>query len=171
MSGRGDDPGGGVPAAPVEEEATFEATLRPERLVDYVGQEPVRESLAIAIEEAPSQQKLVSRELDLAGQLIGGMADRWEPERYTDDYAAALIKVIEAKAEGESVRAPKVRPAQSTKVVDLVARLRESLAAAKTGTASKKARGSAGKARSRRAPSTRRTAKSGRAKRSSARVA
>jgi Holliday junction DNA helicase RuvB len=52
MSGRRGDPEGALPAAPVEEEATFEATLRPERLTDYVGQEPVRESLAIAIEAA-----------------------------------------------------------------------------------------------------------------------
>jgi Holliday junction DNA helicase RuvB len=35
-----------------EDDASFEATLRPERLLDYVGQEPVRESLAIAIEAA-----------------------------------------------------------------------------------------------------------------------
>ena len=84
----------------------------------------------VELPKAPSQQKLATRELDLARQLIEGMADRWEPEKYTDDYVAALMKVIEAKAEGEVVRAPRARAAESTKVVNLVARLRESLAAA-----------------------------------------
>ena len=106
----------------------------------------------VALPEAPSQQKLAARELDLAKQLIEGMADGWEPEKYTDDYVAALMKVIEAKAEGETVRVPKIKPAESTKVVDLVARLRESLAA--TGKKGKPA------ARTRRsAPSSRRATK------------
>jgi DNA end-binding protein Ku len=106
----------------------------------------------VALPEAPSQQKLAARELELAKLLIEGMADRWEPEKYTDDYVAALMKVIEAKAEGETVRAPKIKPAESTKVVDLVARLRESLAA--TG---KKGKPSARTHRS--APSRRRATK------------
>lgn len=84
----------------------------------------------VELPKAPSQQKLAARELDLARQLIEGMADRWEPQKYSDDYVAALMKVIEAKAEGEAVRVPKTKAAESTKVVDLVARLRESLAAA-----------------------------------------
>ena len=87
----------------------------------------------VALPEAPSKQKLAARELDLAGQLIQGMAEPWDPAQYKDDYVSALMKVIEAKAEGEVVRAPKAKAPQSTKVVDLVARLRESLAAAGQG--------------------------------------
>ena len=95
----------------------------------------------VALPAAPSHQKLAARELDLAKQLIEGMADRWEPAKYTDDYVGALMKVIEAKAEGEAVRVPKAKPVESTKVVDLVARLRESLAAAgKKGKPAAKAR-------------------------------
>jgi DNA end-binding protein Ku len=105
----------------------------------------------VELPKAPSQ-KLAARELDLARQLVEGMAANWEPEKYTDDYVAALMKVIEAKAEGEVVRVPKTRPAQSTKVVDLVARLRESLAAAG------KAKSTPEKRRSGR-PAARRTAK------------
>jgi DNA end-binding protein Ku len=121
----------------------------------------------VALPEVPAQQKLPAKELQLAGQLIEGMADEWEPKKYTDDYVAALMKVIEAKAEGETVRAPKARPAQSTKVVDLVARLRESLAAAGKTPARAKAK-KAGAPRTSRARTSRRATK---AKRRSARVA
>ena len=87
----------------------------------------------VALPEAPSASKLPARELELAGQLIAGMAAEWDPSKYTDDYVDALMKVIEAKAEGETVRAPKAKAPRTTNVVDLVARLRESLAATNAG--------------------------------------
>jgi DNA end-binding protein Ku len=80
-----------------------------------------------------SAGKLSAKELGLAMQLVEGMADRWEPARYTDDYVPALMKVIEAKAKGTRPRRAAAAPARSTNVVDLVERLRESLAAAKAG--------------------------------------
>lgn len=82
----------------------------------------------VALPEVPSQEKLPAREVELASKLIEGMADRWDPRQYKDDYVTALMKVIEAKAEGQAVRTPKLRAAPATNVVDLVARLRESLA-------------------------------------------
>jgi DNA end-binding protein Ku len=83
----------------------------------------------VALPDAPSREKLGSRELTLASQLVEGMADSWEPGRYKDDYVPALMKVIESKAEGETVRRPAGRRPVQTNVVDLVARLKESLAA------------------------------------------
>jgi DNA end-binding protein Ku len=91
----------------------------------------------VALPASPSHQKLATRELDLAEKLIEGMADRWEPEKYTDDYVAALMKVIEAKAEGEVVKPPKAKAQRATNVVDLVERLRASLAQASGGSASR----------------------------------
>src|SRR5712672_1144625 len=41
-----------VSAAPLEEEAQFEAGLRPRRLADFTGQRNLKENLAIAIEAA-----------------------------------------------------------------------------------------------------------------------
>src|SRR5258708_33171501 len=41
-----------VPAAPLEEEAQFEAGLRPRRLADFTGQRNLKENLAIAIDAA-----------------------------------------------------------------------------------------------------------------------
>ncbi len=84
----------------------------------------------VALPEAPKQAKLASRELDLAAQLIEGMAAPWEPEQYRDDYVPALMKVIEAKAEGAPVKKAAGKPKPVTNVTDLVARLRASLAAA-----------------------------------------
>jgi DNA end-binding protein Ku len=83
----------------------------------------------VSLPEAPSRQKLGARELTLASQLIEGMADTWEPGRYTDDYVPALMKVIESKAKGAKPRRPSSRAPATTNVVDLVARLKESLAA------------------------------------------
>jgi DNA end-binding protein Ku len=111
----------------------------------------------VELPEAPSQ-KLAAREIDLASQLIQGMADRWEPAKYTDDYVAALMKVIEAKAEGEVVRPPRAKAARPTNVVDLVERLRASLAQTQTG--GTRGRGTAArKTASRRASPARATAR------------
>jgi DNA end-binding protein Ku len=119
----------------------------------------------VELPQAPSQQKLAAREVDLARQLVEGMAASWEPEKYTDDYVAALMKVIEAKAEGEAVRVPKTRAAQSTKVVDLVARLRESLAAAGNATSKSQKRQSGRSAARRTAKAAKSRRRSGRARR------
>jgi DNA end-binding protein Ku len=87
----------------------------------------------VALPEAPSRTKISARERTLALQLIEGMADSWDPGKYSDDYVAALMKVIEAKAEGKAIKRPAVKAAKQTNVVDLVARLQESLAAARGG--------------------------------------
>lgn len=76
---------------------------------------------------AVSTGALAAKEVALAGQLVEGMSEAWEPARYTDDYVPALMKVIEAKAAGAPVRVKKGAPTRSTPVSDLVARLRESL--------------------------------------------
>lgn len=87
----------------------------------------------VALPEAPAKPKLAARERELAAQLIEGMAAAWQPEQYRDDYVPALMKVIEAKAEGAPVKAPKGKAAAPTNVSDLVARLRASLEAAGQG--------------------------------------
>ncbi|MGE3276637.1 MAG: Ku protein [Vicinamibacterales bacterium] len=79
------------------------------------------------------------REVDLAVKLVEGLARDWDPSAYTDDYTSALLSLIERKADGEEVEEAPAAPApKSTKVVNLMDRLRESLAQAE-------ARGSAGR--------------------------
>jgi len=69
------------------------------------------------------------KELDMARSLIDTMTDEWQPDRYHDEYADALMKVIEEKiAAGGKELPPAHRGAPpSTKVVDIVAMLQESL--------------------------------------------
>ena len=82
--------------------------------------------------ELPSapRAKASPQELKLADQLISSLAGEWTPDAYHDDYVPALMKVIKAKAAGRKMPAVSGKPTPPTKVVDLVARLKESLAAA-----------------------------------------
>jgi len=74
--------------------------------------------------------KASAQELKLADQLIAALAGEWSPDAYHDDYVPALMKVIKAKAAGKKLPAVSGKPTPPTKVVDLMARLKESLAAA-----------------------------------------
>src|SRR6201984_3017712 len=44
-----------VSAAPVEDDSSFELKLRPQRLAEFIGQDKVKENLAVAIEAARSR--------------------------------------------------------------------------------------------------------------------
>jgi DNA end-binding protein Ku len=73
------------------------------------------------------------RETDMAKALVESMSSKWDPEKYKDDYRDALMEVIEEKVEagGKDIEEkPKTKKAPSTKVIDLVAVLQESLAKA-----------------------------------------
>lgn len=87
------------------------------------------------------------RELEMATSLIKGMTSAWDPEKYHDDYREALEKVIQEKIEHPHAhqKAPATAK-KTTKVIDLVSVLQQSLAAhAKGGTppAAKKKKASA----------------------------
>ena len=77
-----------------------------------------------------ARTKVSPQELKLADQLISHLAGDWNPGAYHDDYVPALMKVIKAKAAGKKMPAVSEKPTPPTKVIDLVARLRESLAEA-----------------------------------------
>jgi DNA end-binding protein Ku len=101
------------------------------------------------------------QELEMARALVESLAASWEPEKYTDDYRANLMKVIRAKLKGRAptLEAPEER--QSAEVVDLMERLRRSLegaqggrkktAAAKPSAKRKTAKTPAGRAKKKRA--------------------
>jgi DNA end-binding protein Ku len=73
---------------------------------------------------------LTDRELAMARQLVESLAsERFEPEKYHDQYREQVLDLIERKAAGESIVAePVVEP--PAKVLDLVAALEASLAKA-----------------------------------------
>ena len=80
----------------------------------------------------PGDKSVGQKEMKMAESLIEGMSDKWEPEKFKDDYREALTKVIEEKiaAGGKELPAAKGKARKPTNVVDLAAVLRESLAQA-----------------------------------------
>jgi DNA end-binding protein Ku len=67
------------------------------------------------------------RELKMAQTLIESMSVPWEPEKYRDEYRDAVLEMIEQKAKNGSVPEKAAAAPRSTKVVDLVKVLQESL--------------------------------------------
>lgn len=74
------------------------------------------------------------KEVQMAKALIDQLAAPWSPEKYQDDYEANLLRVIRAKLKGTSARLGEERPdPRHGKVVDLMERLKQSLAGARSG--------------------------------------
>jgi DNA end-binding protein Ku len=73
--------------------------------------------------------KVRGQELEMARQLIGSLTAEWDPEAFTDEYREALMKIVEAKINGEEVELVAAEP--TAKVVDLMEALKASVAAAK----------------------------------------
>ncbi|HEX9122899.1 MAG TPA: Ku protein, partial [Actinomycetota bacterium] len=69
------------------------------------------------------------QELAMARQLIESLTADWDPEAFTDEYREALLRIVEAKLNGEEIEV--VEPEPTAKVVDLMAALKASVDAAK----------------------------------------
>jgi DNA end-binding protein Ku len=74
------------------------------------------------------------KELALATNLIEALAGEFEPAKYQDNYRENLLRMIEAKKQGEEVVA--TPEPQQAKVVDILEALKASLAMAKKPAAS-----------------------------------
>jgi DNA end-binding protein Ku len=74
---------------------------------------------------APSE-----RELTMATALVESLSAPFDPSKYTDDHREKVLSLIAAKADGEVVARPEA-PAEPAPVVDLMAALEASLAAAR----------------------------------------
>ena len=70
------------------------------------------------------------KELEMARQLVDSLAVTFEPEKFEDGYRVAVLDLIERKAAGEEVVAP-AAAMEPDKVIDLMAALEASVAAAK----------------------------------------
>ena len=71
------------------------------------------------------------RETAMARQLIAALESDFEPGRYTDSYREALLELIERKASGDTAATVAAPAPSSDTVVDLMAALEASVAAAK----------------------------------------
>jgi len=76
----------------------------------------------------PSAEGVRPQEIQMAEQLIGNLAEPFDPAKYTDDYRANLMRIIKAKMKGKKVELEEPEPeARDAGVIDLMSRLRESL--------------------------------------------
>ena len=75
------------------------------------------------------EQKLRPQEVAMAEQLIGNLAEPFDPSKYHDEYEAKLKSLLQAKLKGKKLpEGDEADGPEKTKVIDLVARLQESLA-------------------------------------------
>jgi DNA end-binding protein Ku len=87
------------------------------------------------------------QELTMARQLIEHLSGDWKPEKYTDEYRENLMRIIAAKLKGKKPKLEERATPRESNVVDLMERLRASLAS--KGRSEPSARGSASKGRKR----------------------
>jgi DNA end-binding protein Ku len=76
----------------------------------------------------PEDENVRKAELDMATMLIENLAAEWDPSRYSDEYRENLMKLIKARIKGQTARLPAAAAPPEGKVVDLMERLRQSLA-------------------------------------------
>jgi DNA end-binding protein Ku len=70
------------------------------------------------------------KEVLMAESLVESLSGEFEPERYHDEYREQVMALIQMKADGEEITAPEVE-AERPKVIDIMAALEASVAAAK----------------------------------------
>lgn len=77
------------------------------------------------------RSKVGDKELKIATSLIESLTTEFKPSAYKDTYRAALLKMIDKKAEGEEIVLPEEPEGEKAQVVDLLAALEASVEAAK----------------------------------------
>lgn len=83
----------------------------------------------------PSASAVRKQELEIAKTLVANLNAEWNPSKYTDEYRDNLMRIIEGKMKGKKVHLEAAAEPREAKVVDLMERLRASLAQTKTAKA------------------------------------
>ena len=84
------------------------------------------------IEDMPDDIEVKDRELTIAKQLVESLAADFEPDKYTDTYRDQVLNLVERKAAGEEIAVqPDVE--EAAPVPDLMAALKASLDAVRSG--------------------------------------
>jgi DNA end-binding protein Ku len=84
------------------------------------------------ISEAVEATQVKKPELELARQIIDSLSGEFEPEELTSEYRRDLRALLEAKLAGEELAVPEPEE-EKAPVIDLMAALKASVAAAKRG--------------------------------------
>lgn len=80
--------------------------------------------------KVPASRDVRPRELQLATSLIDSLTSTWDPDRYKDDYRENLLRVIKSKMKGTKARLKSTDGEVPDNVIDLMSRLKASLAQA-----------------------------------------
>jgi DNA end-binding protein Ku len=80
-----------------------------------------------------------AQELDMAKSLVNSLASEWDPSKYTDQYRENLMRIVKSKVDGAEPELEADETPRRGEVVDLMERLRRSLAQT-GGAGAKKAR-------------------------------
>ena len=75
----------------------------------------------------PPAKDIRKTELEMAKALVNSLASDWDPSKYTDEYRANLMRIIEGKTKGKEVTLEAPEEPRQAEVVDLMERLRRSL--------------------------------------------
>src|SRR5579862_2160218 len=75
----------------------------------------------------PSAKDVKPQELKMAEQLVAQFATTFDGSKYTDDYRAYIMRLIDDKLKGKEISTEEAEEPEGTPVLDLMARLRESL--------------------------------------------
>jgi DNA end-binding protein Ku len=76
----------------------------------------------------PGNLEIRKSELDMAKALVNSLAADWDPAKYTDQYRENLLRIIKAKMKGKTVKLKDEEEPRQAEVIDLMERLRRSLA-------------------------------------------
>lgn len=86
------------------------------------------------------------KEIKMAESLVASLEAEFEPEKYHDEYREEVMALIQMKADGEEFEVPEVE-SEKPKVVDIMAALEASVAAAKEARGRHPAKKSAARAK------------------------
>lgn len=79
--------------------------------------------------DLPDSHQVGPQELDVAKRLVLSLTAAWKPEQYPDIYRANVMRLIRAKLKGTTPKLESEAQPQHAEVIQLMARLRESLEA------------------------------------------
>lgn len=81
----------------------------------------------------PDKSGVRPAELAMAQQLLESLRGDFEPKKYVNEYRANLTKLIKAKSKGRTAKLQHAGDSPDGKVLDLMSRLKASLAQSKSG--------------------------------------
>ena len=87
------------------------------------------------------------KEVAMAESLVASLGGDFEPEKYRDEYREEVMALIQMKADGEEFEMPEIA-SEKPKVVDIMAALEASVAAAEEARTRHPAKKAAGKQKS-----------------------